>query len=60
MWPFILSDRLPIEALVGHYPANKLMGREFIPKRPKPFIQSRCRIWMVSGISTTLVVLFQT
>ena len=22
VWPIILSDRLPIKALVGHYPAN--------------------------------------
>ena len=27
VWPIILSDRLPIEALVGHYPTNKLIGR---------------------------------
>ena len=28
MWPFSLSARLPIEVLVGHYPTNKLIGRE--------------------------------
>ncbi len=28
VWPFTLSGRLPIFALVGHYPANKLMGRK--------------------------------
>ena len=33
VWPAILSDRLPIIALVGHYPANKLMGHEPILKR---------------------------
>ncbi len=33
MWPITLSGRLPIVALVGHYPTNKLMGRELIPKR---------------------------
>ncbi len=27
MWPVTLSSRLPIVALVGHYPTNKLMGR---------------------------------
>ena len=27
MWPFILSDRLLIVALVGSYPANKLIRR---------------------------------
>ena len=28
VWLTILSDQLPIVALVGHYPANKLIGRE--------------------------------
>ncbi len=27
MWPFILSDRLLIVALVGRYPANQLIRR---------------------------------
>jgi hypothetical protein len=27
VWLIILSDQLPVFALVGHYPANKLMGR---------------------------------
>ncbi len=27
VWLIILSDQLPIAALVGHYPTNKLMGR---------------------------------
>ncbi len=26
VWLIILSDQLPIVALVGHYPTNKLMG----------------------------------
>ena len=30
VWLIILSDQLPIIALVGHYPANKLMGRRQI------------------------------
>ncbi len=33
VWLIILSDQLPIEALVGRYPANKLMGRGLISKR---------------------------
>ena len=33
VWPATLSGRLPIVALVGHYPANKLMGRGPILKR---------------------------
>ena len=32
----VLSDQLPVEALVGRYPTNKLIGRETIPKR-NPF-----------------------
>ncbi len=30
VWPYTLSGRLPIIALVGHYPANKLMGRKLL------------------------------
>ena len=30
MWPFTLSGRLPIKALVGRYPTNKLMRRGLI------------------------------
>ncbi len=33
VWLIILSDQLPIVALVGRYPTNKLMGREPIPRR---------------------------
>jgi hypothetical protein len=29
----ILSDQLPIVALVGHYPTNKLIGRGPIPRQ---------------------------
>ena len=40
VWPVTLSGRLPVEALVGHYPTNKLIGREHILHRktfhPKP------------------------
>ena len=28
LWPFTLSGRLPIIALVGRYPTNKLIGRK--------------------------------
>ena len=39
VWLIVLSDQLPIVALVGHYPTNKLMGRGLIQdRRPKlPF-----------------------
>ncbi len=33
VWLTILSDQLPIVALVGRYPTNKLMGRKAIRKR---------------------------
>ena len=33
VWLIILSDQLTIVALVGHYPTNKLMVREPLPKR---------------------------
>ena len=35
MWLAILSDQLPVIALVGRYPANKLIGRELLdlPRR---------------------------
>ena len=31
VWLIILSDQLPIVALVGRYPTNQLMGRKLIP-----------------------------
>ena len=31
MWLAILSDQLPVIALVGRYPANQLIGREPLP-----------------------------
>ena len=37
VWLIILSDQLPIIALVGFYPTNKLIGRRPILKyEPKP------------------------
>ena len=33
VWLFILSDQLPVLGLVGHYPANYLMGRRLILQR---------------------------
>ncbi len=36
VWPFTLSGRLPIVALVGRYPTNKLMGRGSILKWQLP------------------------
>ncbi len=33
VWLIILSDQLPVVALVGHYPTNKLMGSGHILQR---------------------------
>ena len=33
VWPVTLSGRLPVVALVGHYPTNKLIGRGLILHR---------------------------
>jgi len=30
VWLTVLSDQLPIVALVGHYPTNKLIGRKLL------------------------------
>ena len=32
MWLIVLSDQLPVVALVSRYLTNKLIGRETIPK----------------------------
>ena len=42
VWLIVLSDQLPVVALVGHYPTNKLIGREPIPKR-NPFLHLAMR-----------------
>ena len=50
MWPVALSGRLPVVALVGHHPTNKLIGREPIPSRthfPPPAMQQE----VISGIN---------
>jgi hypothetical protein len=36
VWLLILSDQLPVLALVGRYPTNQLMGRRLILKRELP------------------------
>ena len=42
VWLIVLSDQLRIVALVGHYPANKLIRRRLVlGQRPKlPFLTS--------------------
>ena len=36
VWLIVLSDQLPVAALVSRYLTNKLIGREALPKR-NPF-----------------------
>ena len=36
VWLIVLSDQLPVEALVSRYLTNKLIGRETLPER-NPF-----------------------
>ncbi len=65
VWLIILSDQLPIFALVGHYPTNKLMGRGLIFERQlsrkrSPFMKIPSETRIVSGISTPFEVLSLT
>jgi hypothetical protein len=50
VWPVTLSGRLPVVALVGHYPTNKLIGRGPIPYR-RNFPHPTMRQNVLSGIS---------
>jgi hypothetical protein len=36
VWLIVLSDQLPVDALVSRYLTNKLIGREALPER-NPF-----------------------
>ena len=42
VWPDTLSGRLPVVALVGHHPTNKLIGRGPIPSRTQSFHHPTC------------------
>ena len=57
MWPFILSDRLLIVAMVGRYPAIQLIRREPIFQRIAPLIPRRCRPGILCGISSRFQLL---
>ena len=59
MWPVALSGRLPVVALVGHYPTNKLIGRESIPDR-NSFQTLQMPERLVSGISSSFPELSQS
>ena len=49
VWPDTLSGRLPVVALVGHHPTNKLIGRGPIPHR-KNFPPQSMQTMVLSGI----------
>ena len=59
MWLTILSDQLPIVALVSRYHTNKLIGRGLISERqPKPpFIRPTKVNRIVFGISNPFELL---
>ena len=52
VWLIVLSDQLPVDALVGRYPTNKLIGRETLPKR-ESFLIRPCDQRRASGISSS-------
>jgi hypothetical protein len=57
MWLAILSDQLPVVALVGHYPANELIGREPLPVRrsfPLARTPQRERMRYYPGVSPAI------
>jgi hypothetical protein len=41
MWLVVLSDQLPVIALVSHYLTNKLIGRRPLPRRIAPLLQHK-------------------
>ena len=47
LWLTILSDQLPVIALVGHYPTNKLIGRRPILRRAVTPVLLQCRTYAV-------------
>lgn len=59
VWPVTLSGRLPVVALVGHYPTNKLIGRGPILHR-KSFPPSPMREKVISGIRPSFPGLSQS
>ena len=64
VWPTILSDRLPVLALVSHYLTNKLIGRGLIVKRQArrspALIKWGCPCFITFGISIDFSKLFLT
>ena len=60
MWLTILSDQLPIVALVSRYLTNKLIGRRLIFERFAPFIGGAEDSPIVFSISIPFGMLFLT
>ena len=58
MWPFNLSVRLLIVALVGRYPTNQLIRRKPIYQRITPFLAVSCDTTSLCGISNDFSLLF--
>ncbi len=58
VWPYALSGRLLIVALVGRYLTNKLISRELLLERPEPLIPVPCDSGMLCGISPAFAGLF--
>ncbi len=56
MWLAILSDQLPVVALVSRYLTNKLIGREPLLRcdLAAAFTQRSCGHWVVRGITRPL------
>ena len=54
MWLAILSDQLPVVALVSHYLTNKLIGREGLDRRLATFPTRSCDPEGVRGITRPL------
>ncbi len=50
VWLIVLSDQLPIAALVSRYLTNKLIGRRPIPECPKALIPEPCDSGTTCGI----------
>ena len=59
VWPDTLSGRLPVAALVGHHPTNKLIGRGPIPHR-KSFPPQTMQPVVLSGIRPSFPSLSQS
>ena len=59
VWLIVLSDQLPVVALVSRYLTNKLIGRETLPNR-NSFLCRTCDPQRISGISPSFLGLSQS